>query len=121
MPRRTIEVTEIMILINYAWSVSFTKISSNKKAISERGWNPLNQNIFLDTAVRVTMTKLEIETEKESGILIPYTLTGNYVELDESLPTVDVQYFSQNITPSGPNLKGGMAAWCLDAIVRNET
>jgi len=28
------------------------------------------------------MTKLEIETEKESEILIPYTLTGNYVELD---------------------------------------
>ena len=120
MPRLTIEVTEIMILVNYAWSVSFAKIPSNKKAIAERGWNPLNRNIVLDTAVRATMTKLEIETEKESGILIPYTLTGNYVELDESLPTVDVQFLSQNITPSKPNLKGGMAAWCLDAIVRND-
>ena len=42
MPRLTIEVTEIMILVNYAWSVLFAKIPSNKKAIAERGWNLLN-------------------------------------------------------------------------------
>ena len=61
MPRLTIEVSERMILVNYAWSVSFAKVPSNKKAIAERGWNPLNRNIILDTAVRATMTKLEIE------------------------------------------------------------
>ena len=120
MPRLTIEVTEIIILVNYAWSVSFALAKSNKKAIAERGWSPLNRNIILDTAVRATMTKLEIESEKEAGILIPYTLTGNYVTIDESLPTLDLQYLSQNTTPSKPNLKGGMAAWCLDAIVRND-
>ena len=120
MPRFTIEVTEIMILVNYVWSVSFAKIPSNKKAMVERGWNPLNRNIVLDTAIRATMTKIEIKTEKESGILILYTLIGNYAKLDESLPTVDVQYLSQNINPSKPNLKGGMATWCLDAVVQND-
>ena len=120
MPRLTIEVTEIMILVNYAWSVSFAKVPSNKTAIAERGWNPLNRNIILDTAVRATMTKLEIERETEAGIVIPYTMTPNYIELDESLPTVDIQFLSRNVTPSKPNLKGGMAAWCLDAIVRND-
>ena len=119
MPRLTIKVTKIMILVNYAWSVSFALAKSNKKAIAERGWSPLNRNIILDTAVRATMTKLEIESEKESGILIPYTLTGNYVTIDELLPTLDLQYLSQTTTPTKPNLKGGMAAWCLDAIVRN--
>ena len=47
-----------------------------------------NRNIVLDTALRATMTKTEIETKKEPEIVIPYTLTDNYVELDESLPTV---------------------------------
>ena len=91
MSRLTIEVTEIMILGKYVWSVSFNKVPSNKKAITERGWNPLNWNIILDTAVRATMTKVEIESEKESGIVIPYTLTASYVEIDELLPTVDIQ------------------------------
>lgn len=66
------------------------------------------------------MTKIEIETEKESGIVIPYTLIDSYVDLDKSLPTVDIRYLSRNKNPSKPNLKGGMTAWCLYAIVRND-
>ena len=62
---------------------------------------------------------MEIETEKESRIIIPYTLNVNYAELDEWLPTVDIQYLSQNTTSLKPNLKRGMATWILDAIIRN--
>ena len=58
--------------------------------------------------------------EKDSRIVIPYTLTDTYVELDESLPTVDIQYLSHNKTPSKPNLKIGMVVWSVDAIVRND-
>ena len=120
IPRLTIEVHNIMIIVNYAWSVSFANISYNKKDIAKRGWRPLNCNIVLDTAVRVNMTKTDIETEKKSGIVIPYNLTDNYVELDELLPTLDIQYLSRNTTLSKLNLKGGMAAWYLDAIVWND-
>ena len=112
MPRLTIEVTEIMILVNYAWSVSFAKVPSNKTAIAERGWNPLNRNIILDTAVRATMTKLEIEKESEAGIVIPYTMTPNYIELDESLPTIDIQFLSRNITPESEGRYGGVVFGC---------
>jgi hypothetical protein len=43
----TIEKTDVVKLVRYAWSKSFAKVNSNKKAICERGWNPLNYNILL--------------------------------------------------------------------------
>ena len=33
----TIEVVGIMILVNYAWDKSFTRVETNKAAITEHG------------------------------------------------------------------------------------
>ena len=38
----TIEPYEIIVLINMAWQQSFGCQITNKKAIAERGWYPLN-------------------------------------------------------------------------------
>ena len=35
--------TDIILIINYAWSRSFNNINTNKKAIRDRGWGPLNK------------------------------------------------------------------------------
>jgi hypothetical protein len=34
-------------LVHHAWNASFAKVKSNKKAISNRGWNPLNFKLLL--------------------------------------------------------------------------
>ena len=59
----TIERYEIIPLINSAWSKSFARPLSNRKAIAARGWNPLNRNILLDETLRATMAEGDDRTE----------------------------------------------------------
>jgi hypothetical protein len=41
--------TDIIPLINYAWEHSlFIRIQSNKRAICNHGWYPLNRNLLLE-------------------------------------------------------------------------
>ena len=49
--------TDIVRLFNKAWSASFARVSSNKKAIAERGWVPCNRNLLLYKKIQQTMTK----------------------------------------------------------------
>ena len=37
-----IYATDIMVIVNNAWQQSFAQVDHNKKAISDRGWDPLN-------------------------------------------------------------------------------
>jgi hypothetical protein len=56
----TIEKTDIMGLVTYAWEHSFSRKESNKKAVAERGWGPLNYNILLHP---------EINSAKKENVL----------------------------------------------------
>ena len=119
--RLTIEVQEIMVLINYAWEKSFARVETNKTAIAERGWFPLNRHLLLNTQLRSTMTDKEQREESTNGVVIPYHATANFVEIAENSPTLDPQYLPPPPQPSTPpNLQSGMAAYCLDAIVQNQ-
>ena len=119
--RLTIEVAEIMILINYAWERSFARVETNKVAIAERGWFPLNRKLLISTQLRSTMTKNEQRDETGNGVIIPYHATDNFVEIADNEPTLDLQYLPPPPQPSTrPNLKSGMSAYCLDAIVQNQ-
>lgn len=40
--------SDIIPLINMAWKKSFAKTESNRRAIAERGWNPLNRRLLKD-------------------------------------------------------------------------
>ncbi len=51
--------TDLMSLINRAWTKRFARVDKNKNAISERGWNPLNKALILDPVLRSTMTAKE--------------------------------------------------------------
>ena len=53
--------TDIVPLINEAWSKSFTRVNNNKKAISECGWGPLNRNLLLHKELHYTMTQSDRE------------------------------------------------------------
>ena len=51
--------TDIILTINYAWESSFALVESNKKAISGKGWSPLNYNLLTNKQILPTMTMNE--------------------------------------------------------------
>ena len=48
-------LTNLIPLINKAWSKSFARENKNRKAIAEHGWNPLNFNMLLNPEIRATI------------------------------------------------------------------
>ena len=52
----TIESHEIIIIINYAWTRSFSRIESNRQAIADRGWYPYNRILMTDPSIRASIT-----------------------------------------------------------------
>ena len=53
----TIQPYEIMVILNIAWKKSFAVTESNRKAIWERGWNPLNRVLLQNPQIVASMTK----------------------------------------------------------------
>ena len=51
--------TDISPMINHAWERSFAQVESNKKAISDRGWSPLNYNLLTNKQNLPTITASE--------------------------------------------------------------
>ena len=49
-----LEKSDILPLINIIWSKSFGRIRTNRKAISDRGWNPLNRRLLYDPEILKT-------------------------------------------------------------------
>jgi hypothetical protein len=49
----TINKVDIVGLVNTAWDNSFANIATNKKAIYERGWYPLNYNVLLHPEIQL--------------------------------------------------------------------
>ena len=106
------------MFVNYAWGISFMKIESNKTAISERGWFPLNYDLLLDTKLCSTMMDEEKGEEERGKIILSYHASSNYVEINKSSPTLDIQYFLiPPITTQKLNIHNYMSTWYLDAIV----
>ena len=60
MDNPCILATDIIPMVNYAWSKSFARVDTNKKAIASRGWNPLNYNLLTNKQITPTMTDSEI-------------------------------------------------------------
>jgi hypothetical protein len=48
--------SDIIPCVNKAWSNSFANIRTNKKAIAERGWGPLNRNLLTHPEIIATGT-----------------------------------------------------------------
>ena len=115
MPRLTIEVQEIMILVNYAWEESFARAETNKTAIAERGWFPLNRCLLLDKQLRSTMTVKEHEEEAIKGILLPFIASDSYAVIDDTAPTLGIQY----LLPPPPLLKNQIyrMVWQLGVLM----
>ena len=57
----TIESYKIIRIVNAAWSKSFARIESNKKAIAERDWYLYSHALMLHLEVRTSITDMEEE------------------------------------------------------------
>ena len=68
MMKLTIEPYEIIPLVNTAWAKLFARAVSNKKAIADCGWYPLNHDLLLNTTLRATMTDNQKQDELESDL-----------------------------------------------------
>ena len=93
----TIEPYEIIPLLNTAWEQSFERVLSNRKAIADRGWNPLNRNILLDSTLRATIAETERDTELTRA-LVP----SRILALTPSTPTTLTNYTNATTPPSTP-------------------
>ena len=118
-----IEPYEIIPIINAAWDKSFGRVSTNKKAIAERGWWPYNRNLLLHTKIRATMTDDEKSKEFERNIIFPTHRNLHYVDLTKKTSTFDPSYI-RTVTPEATkklklNFSKGTALRCLDTIVQS--
>ena len=67
----TIEPYAIIVLVNQAWAQSFARSRTNtKKAIADRGWYPLNQNLLLNMTLRTSMANVDKDKEAERTIVL---------------------------------------------------
>jgi hypothetical protein len=60
--------TDIIPIVNYAWSGSFDNVETNIKAILERGWFPLNRVLLLHPDIRKT-NKILNKSKKLGSVL----------------------------------------------------
>ena len=67
------------------------------------------------------MTVEEATKEKNTGVIIPYHTTANYVDINNAVPTFDPRFLpTPSATTNQPNLKDSMAVCCVDAIVQDQ-
>ena len=115
--------TDIIPLVNQAWSLSFARVELNKKAIAERGWGPLNRNLLLYKEVQHTMTKQERESFIGTLHNNPPLISVD-INSDNSTAVSDLSNVSQKFLNSrhhqkviALNYSSGNSAMVLDTIV----
>jgi hypothetical protein len=116
--------TDIMMMINHAWPLSFGNVRTNKKAIEERGWFPFNRNLLLDEEIRQTMTIDETRKE-ESNILFPnlrFNNDKNLLAYQQPTMRQPTNQQDNNTTPPLPplNFSGGFSQSCLTKLVSQQ-
>jgi len=89
---------DVVGLVQRAWQHSFAKVESSRKAIAERGWNPLAYNL-LDNS--------ELYREKDD------TAIKNAYQLA-------MIHGKENMDPSCLNLEDGVAKTMMDKIVEHK-
>ena len=80
MDKPELVATDIIPMVNYAWSQSFVRVEKNLKAITDRGWNPLNYALLTDKQIQATMTELE---SKSFALMMKSVATCNNLSIQE--------------------------------------
>mmetsp|Transcript_13738 Transcript_13738/g.25861 ORF Transcript_13738/g.25861 Transcript_13738/m.25861 type:complete len:184 (-) Transcript_13738:432-983(-) len=111
--------SDIVIIVNDAWNNSFARVSTNRKAIAERGWYPYNRNILLHDDICATMTETEASNE-----LVGKEIVVSSPQSEQSISTISASseydtYVSRSSVrkPVMLNLGTGMGLHVLKTIV----
>ena len=109
--------TDVIPLVNVAWSASFSRIDKNKKAIAERGWGPCNRNLLLYNDIQNTMTRDDAALLKSmrDTFLSP---SNNFAETDKApIDSLSIQQSTSgdatiisDLTKNGPKLSKKMVS-----------
>ena len=120
----TIQPYDIMPLVNAAWKDSFSKVATNKNAISERGWFPYNRALLLNAQIRSTMTneEKELEAEGSEDVMVPSIALQNIIDVSIETPHYDPAFLLQKDAKDVKllNMSHGTAAFCLQNLVAHE-
>ena len=123
----TVAPTDIIPIVNHAWDRSFAKIDTNKKAIAERGWGPLNRALLMDKDIlktRVELEKTEVATATIKQILTPSPSgppTTIEVVIDGSTVVSDLTAATplpNTINPATLNLSYGFSGKILTDVMQ---
>ena len=109
--------TDVMVLINEAWSKSFANIITNSKAIAQRGWFPYNRCLLQHSDIHTIITLYKIENEKNKLWYIDL-----YKDHNNNLPVISKEFLAQKQTiPSLQlNFQYGFTASYLETIIQNK-
>ena len=121
----TLEATDMIPLINKAWEHSFARELTNKKAITERGWNPLNYNLLTYPEIRATMTKSERDNEVSSQLIVLASKLILPTDTTDASTITDDNTSQSNSLKSASskislNFSSGASAFCLQSIISQE-
>jgi hypothetical protein len=120
-----IRPTDAVPICNTAWKQSFARVSSNKRAIAKRGWQPLNRGLLRHPEVLKTKVS---ETTPPPPRLATDTITmpaGSASVLSDMTNTVSSsENHSSNSLPKSLNLTSGYAGdfvtGMLQYAIKNE-
>ena len=139
----TLVPTDIVPIVNVAWDASFAKVQHSKKAIADRGWNPLNYELLNDTDIQATMTSAEIDHYKSllkkndhsysnspagssTQLMDSRSSIGRFSALtDDFCPNFDPKYLSQKPVDevsfkSNLSFQSGRSKLVLESLVHHD-
>ena len=116
-----LQSTYLIPLINKAWANSFARVSKNKYAICDRGWNTLNKILLTIPEIRATMTDEERRKEEISdSIILPNRFSDADTETNTVFVTAIADSSDNHSIASSLNYSKGTSAFCLGVILKQE-
>ena len=102
----------------------FCQSGKNQKAISDRGWNPLNRALLLHPELRVTMTKKEESADfvLQNNIVLP-NINKNSSSSNSSVTdtiTEHVSVSTPTVNSIDLNFNNSVSSFCLKSIISQD-
>jgi hypothetical protein len=74
--RALIDRTYVMLLVRKAWARSFTRVESNKRAIQQRGFNPLTYNLLEPAETEAQIVACLDDSSSQLGVSCSFSKIG---------------------------------------------
>jgi hypothetical protein len=89
----TIIKQDIMWIVRYAWETSFARIETNKHAVAERGWGPLNYVLLDHPELKAIEDRVSLVTLRDDGDRYFPQKNLNYLNTMEGIAGDTIELF----------------------------